>query len=307
MKLHLLKYFSVLAEELHFGRAASRLAITQSPLSLAIKAMEDELGAQLLVRNSKMVQLTPAGAAYLVEARQILDRVDRAAAVVKAVDSGITGRLDIGLSPSLIYREVIHVVDDFNQAVPGVDVVLHEMPLTEQQDGLMRGQLHAGFANASAIAPQLKSIPLWSDKYVLCLPEGHARADQAVVDLRDLAGERFVMFSREIGPANHDHIIAIFSRHHIHPRTVHRARTWLTVMAMVSQGCGVALVPSSMAKARMAGIRLVPFAGAAVLVPARLLWNPALMAPALATFVQSATRTLKRVRARGDAARPGRR
>jgi DNA-binding transcriptional LysR family regulator len=296
VKLHFLKYFSVLAEELHFGRAANRLAITQSPLSLAIKSLEDELGARLLVRNSKMVQLTPAGAAYLIEARQILERLDRAAALVKAVDSGMTGRLDIGMSPSLIYREVIQVVSEFNRETPAVDVVLHEMPLTEQQECLMRGQLHAGFANGSAIAPQLKSIALKADKYVLCLPEGHVNAEQAIVDLGDLAHERFVMFSREIAPANHDHVIAIFSRSGIHPRTVHMARTWFAVMAMVSQGCGVALVPSSMARARMAGVRLVPFAGAPVQVPARLLWNPALMAPVLAKFVDSAARTLKRKR-----------
>src|ERR1700733_15272585 len=105
MKLNYFKYFIALAEELHFGRAASRLAITQPPLSAAIKALEEELDVQLLRRNSKIVELTPAGAAFLVEARQILERVTRASSAVKAIGSGMSGRLDLGMSPALIYRE----------------------------------------------------------------------------------------------------------------------------------------------------------------------------------------------------------
>lgn len=106
MKLQVLRYFSVLAEELHFGRAADRLAITQPPLSLAIKALEEELGVQLLVRSSKHVALTPAGSAFLEEARQILERVSRASSVALAVAGGSRGRLELGMAGSLVYRGV---------------------------------------------------------------------------------------------------------------------------------------------------------------------------------------------------------
>lgn len=88
MKLHFLRYFSVLAEELHFGRAAQKLAMTQPPLSGAIKALEEELGVKLLIRDSKHVQLTPAGAAFLEEANQILERVARATHTAKASTPG---------------------------------------------------------------------------------------------------------------------------------------------------------------------------------------------------------------------------
>lgn len=292
MKLHFLKYFSVLAEELHFGRAAIRLSITQPPLSAAIKSLEEELGVQLLLRNSKVVQLTPAGAAFLAEARQILERVTRAASVVKSIDSGMSGRLDIGMSPALIYREVPRIVAQFNREMPGVETVLHETPLSEQIDKLMHGQIHAGFLNGSTIPPQLKSVPLKPDEFVLCVPEGHALAAKQVVDLREIADERFIMFSREIGPANHDNMIANFSRAGIHPRTVHQARAWQTMMGMVEQGCGVAMVPRSMARARMGGVCLIPLAGPTVAAPAMLAWNPALVAPALEKFIESAVRTI---------------
>ncbi|HSW17541.1 MAG TPA: LysR family transcriptional regulator [Ramlibacter sp.] len=293
MKLHLLKYFCVLAEELHFGRAADRLAITQSPLSLGIKALEEELGVRLLLRNSKMVQLTPAGAAFLIEARQVLERLSRVKGVVQAVDSGMVGRLEIGMSPSLVYREVRQIVERFKAEMPGVEIVLHEMVINEQFENLTRGQIHAGFANGSVTPPPFKSIPLAPDRYVLCLPADHAKAGEAAIDLRDMVDEQFIMFSRDIGPANHDHMITTFTRAGIHPRTVHKTRTWHTITAMVSEGFGVALVPGSMAKSRMAGVRFIPFSGPSLVASAMLMWNPAQTAPGLASFVESAVRTVK--------------
>jgi DNA-binding transcriptional LysR family regulator len=293
MKLHFIKYFSVLAEELHFGRAAGKLAITQPPLSAAIKSLEEELDVQLLRRNSKHVELTAAGAAFLIEARQILERVNRASLVVKAIGGGMSGRLDLGMSPALVFRDVPEIVDRFGLEAPGIEIVLHEKPLSEQLEDLLHGQLQAGFINGSTIPPQLQSIALREDHFVLCVPEGHPKASSVEVDLRDVADEKFIMFSREIGPANHDNMIANFSRAGIHPRTVHQARGWLTIMAMVSRDLGIAVVPSSMARARMGGVRLVPIAGEAIAAPAALVWNPASVAPTLERFLRSATATIE--------------
>jgi len=297
MKLHFLRYFTVLAEELHFGRAAQRLAITQPPLSSAIKALEEELGVQLLVRSSKRVELMPAGAAFLEEARQILERVGRASSVAKAVAKGMRGRLEIGITGSLMYREVPVIVRDFAMAMPGIELVLREMSTAEQLQELLHGQLHAGFVNAATVPPQLGAIALDDDRFVLCLPDGHPRARQAEVDLRDLVDEPFVMFSREVSPANYDNVIAIFSRGGIHPRTAHAARQWLTIVAMVAQGLGVSLVPSSLASSRVRGVRFVPFSGAPAASPALLVWSRANASQALASFLESASRTCRRLRA----------
>jgi len=302
MKLHFLRYFTVLAEELHFGRAAQRLAITQPPLSSALKALEEELGVQLLERSSKHVELTPAGAAFLEEARQILERVGRASSVAKAVAKGMRGRLEIGITGSLMYREVPAIVHDFAAAMPGIELVLREMSTAEQLQELLHGQLHAGFVNAATVPPQLDAIALEDDRFVLCLPDGHARARQAEVHLRDLVDEPFVMFSREVSPANYDNVIAIFSRDGIHPRTAHAARQWLTIIAMVAQGLGVSLVPSSLASSRVQGVRFVPLSGAPAASPALLVWSRASASQALASFLESASRTCRRLRAaRGNA------
>lgn len=293
MKLHFLRYFTVLAEELHFGRAAARLSITQPPLSSAIKALEEELQVQLLVRNSKRVGLTPAGAAFLPEARQILERIARAGVLAQAAAQGTQGRVDMGMASSLVYREVPLIVQRFERAHPGVELVIGERSSAEQVEALLRGQLHVGFVNAAVVPPPLKSLALPDDEFVLCLPQAHPAAGRAAIDLRTLADERFVMFARDIAPANHDNVIAIFNRAGIHPRTVHAARQWLTVVAMVANGLGISLVPRSLARSRVEGVSFVRFTGPRVRAPALLAWNPAHLSAAVASFLDCATRTLQ--------------
>ena len=294
MKLHYFRYFVALAEELHFGRAAAKLAITQPPLSSAIKALEDELEVQLLIRDSKHVELTQAGVAFLEEARQILESVARASNVAKVVATGMRGRLEIGITGSQCYREVPAIVKQFNLQMPDVDLQLREMSSADQLNDLLRGQIHAGFVNGSTVPPQLASLALRDDEFVLCLPEDHPKARGHSIDLRQLANERFVMFSREVAPANHDNVIAIFSRAGIHPQTAHAARQWLTIVAMVANGLGVSLVPRSMSKSRVHGVVFRDIKGPPVQAPAMLVWNPSYRVPALDSFIACAESVLRR-------------
>jgi len=293
MKFSVLRYFTVLAEELHFGRAAAKLAITQPPLSTAIKSLEEELGVALFQRNKTMVQLTPAGAAFLVEARKLLEGAARAKSIAKSVDQGMIGRLDVGFGGTLIFRDMLQIVEQFNRQTPGIEIVLHEMPSGEQFERLARGQLDAGFAHGSAAPPKLKSIALKEDLLVLCLPAGHPKAGEPVVKLQELADEAFLMFERDINPINHDNVISMFSRAGIYPKIVHYTRNWMTTVSMVSEGAGMAIVPSSLARMKMAGVRLIPLAGPATAALGMLVWNPTLMTPALEKFLGSASRTIQ--------------
>ena len=294
MKLHFLKYFVVLAEELHFGRAASKLAITQPPLSSAIKSLEAELEVQLLIRDSKHVELTQAGEAFRAEALQILEHVSRASNVAKIVARGMRGRLEIGVTGSLVYREVPVIVKQFNAEMPDVDVVLREMSSAEQLAELLRGQIHAGFINTSTVPPRLAAISMGTDEFVLCLPENHPKAKGHTINLLQLADEQFVMFSRDVAPANHDNVIAIFSRAGMHPKIVHAARQWLTIVAMVANGLGISLVPRTLARSRVEGVKFMKISGEKVLAPAMLVWNPAHCLPMLHSFIECSQRIFDR-------------
>ena len=282
------RQFVAVAEELHFGRAAARLSITQPPLSSALKALEEELGVRLLERDSKHVKLTHAGSAFHAEARQILELLVRAGETVRAVAGGLRGRLDIGFTGSMIYRDAPQIVSAFNDRMPGIEVTLREMSSGEQIESLLHGQLHAGFINAPTVPAGLTALSLREDVLVCCLPAQHPLAREEKIDLRHLAEETFVMFSREVAPANHDNVIAIFSRAGVHPRTQHAARQWLTIVALVSAGMGVSLVPASIAKAGIAGACFVPIKGQKTRSVGLLAWNAANHVPALDYFIETA-------------------
>lgn len=288
MKLHLLRYFAALAEELHFGRAAERLAITQPPLSSGIKALEDELGVRLFERTSKRVALTPAGHAYLAEVRVALDRVARASETARAVAAGQQGRLDIGFAGSMVYREMPRIVRAFAARAPGIEVNLREMSSSEQIEALLRRQLHAGFVNASTVPPRLACQPLAADHFLCCLPEGHALARESAVPLPALAQESVVMFRRDVAPANYDNVIALLDRAGIHPRTRHAVRQWFTVVSLVALGMGVALVPASLTRSGVQGVRFVPIAGPPHPTVGVLAWHEETDVPALRIFLDCA-------------------
>ncbi|MCC2673593.1 MAG: LysR substrate-binding protein [Ramlibacter sp.] len=293
MKLHFLRYFAVLAEELHFGRAAERLSITQPPLSSAIKALEEELGTRLFVRDSKRVELTPAGAAFLDHVRLILGRVERAKDAAKSVASGMRGRLDIGMTGSLLYREVPRIVQQFTKAHPDIELTLRELGTAAQIEALMHGELHAGFFNAASAPPQLRSIALRPDRFMVCLPESHRLAGRKGLRLSELADERFVMFDRNVAPGNYDNVIATFSRAGLHPRTFHAATQWMTIVSMVAMGFDVGVVPESLARSGVRGVRFVPLKDELAVSPALLAWNPSVESQALRNFIAAASALLQ--------------
>lgn len=273
MKTHLLRYFVTLAEEKHFGRAAQRLFITQPPLSMALKALESELGVRLLERDAKHVCLTPAGQAFLVEARKVLAQLQHASEVVRNVAQGKLGGLKIGITGSMIYRGVPAYCTAFRQERPLVDISLHEVSTGDQLRLLARGELDLGFLNISSPTDQLDILPLGEEPLVCCLPSTHRLAGQKTINLQDLANETFVMFSREVSPATYDNVIACLQQAGIHPQTRHAAMQWLTVMALVSVGQGVSLVPRCMEQLGMHSVRLLPLRKIKVTTPAYMAWR----------------------------------
>lgn len=287
MKTHLLRYFVALAEEQHFGKAAQRLSITQPPLSMALKTLESELGVALMERNAKHVHLTPAGEALLVEARKVLSQIQRASEVVRSVAQGAQGRLNVGITGSMIYRQVPDFCRTFQQGRPLVEVCLHEISTREQIGALISGELDVGFLNLRQDAQRLETLPIGSEPLVCCMPAAHPLAENDSIDLHQLEDEVFVMFAREVAPANYDNVIACLQQANIHPHTTHAARQWLTVVALVSTGQGVALVPQCLARAGISGVRFLPLNGVQFFTPAYLAWRRDQMSPLVDAFVQS--------------------
>jgi len=260
MELRTLRYFATLAEELHFGRAAQRLAITQPPLSLAIRGLEEELGVVLFARTRRQVALTHAGAAFLEQARSVLARASEAVQVARAADRGEVGRLAIGYMSASIFTLLPSVLRDFAARHPGVRLDLRELTLPQQLAALRAGDIHVGFMRPPITDAELTDALLLEEPLRVALPSGHPLAQSRRVRSARLAGEPFVMFQRSPGLVLHDLVLGFCLRQGFSPRVAQEASQTHAVIGLVSAGIGVALVPASAEAIRLRGVEFRPLA-----------------------------------------------
>ena len=158
MELRHLRYFLALADELHFGRAAQRLAISQPPLTVAIQQLEAEAGAPLFLRNSRGVQLTAAGLALVPRARALIDKAGEALREAREAASGRTGRLTIGFAGTMLYRGLPRMLLAFQAEHPRLALNLRELGSSEQLVDLLHGRLHAGFVHTTRVPAGLSQL-----------------------------------------------------------------------------------------------------------------------------------------------------
>lgn len=287
MEFRHLRYFLALAEELHFGRAAQRLSISQPPLSLNIQQLEASVGARLFERNSKGVRLTAAGKAFVPRARALLDQAREAAHHARDVDRGLAGRLRIGCVGAALYCGLPRLLSDFQQRHPSLRLALRELNSQDQLLELAHGQLDLGFVHSRRVPREMSRRLFASEPFVCCLPVGHALAARAGVPLSALRAEPFVLFARAASPDYHERILAICSAAGFEPEIRHEARHWLSVVALVSQGLGVALVPAALARSGVGGAAFVPLSDRVPPSQCWCVWNTRHENPVQVEFLQS--------------------
>lgn len=284
MELRHLRYFVALAEELHFGRAARRLAISQPPLSVAIRQLEESVGAQLFERNSKAVRLTAAGQALQVSALALLRDAEDASLEARQVAQGSAGRLRIGFVGAMLYRGLPQALTRFQAAHPAVRVTLAELNSGEQMAELLHDRLDVGFAHTRRVPTELQCRLLVSEPFVACLPAGHPLARKRKVAVASLRDEAFVLFSRSASPDYHERILALCGDAGFRPEVRQEVRHWLAVVSLVSQGMGVGLVPDAMRHCALPGAVFRPLEGLNTLSEAYGVWpaaSPNVLVPRL--------------------------
>jgi len=258
MELHQLRCFVAVAEELHFGRAAARLNITQPPLSRQIQLLEHSLGAELFARSSRSVRLTAAGIAFLPDARRLLRLSDSASQHVRRIASGLAGRLRIGFTAASAYRFLPDLITALRGALPGVDLLLQEMVSGAQVDALLSGQLDAGLLRPPVAQPELAAIKIDAEPLLAALPARHRLARQSSITLADLDGQDFVMYAPDESRYFHDLLVMLFTAANVRPRFVQQLGQIHSMLALVRAGLGVALVPAAAAALRYHDVRLRP-------------------------------------------------
>ena len=290
MELRHLRYFLALADELHFGRAAQRLAISQPPLTVAIQQLEAEVGAPLFLRNSRGVQLTAAGQALVPAAQAAIDGAAQALHAARDAASGQVGRLSIGFAGTMLYRGLPQMLRRFQAEHARLQLTLRELSSSEQLVELQHARLDAGFAHVAHAPTGLAAQLVSSQPFVACVPAAHALARKRTLPLDALAPEPLALVSRSVSPDYHARIVAACQAAGFTPQPLHEMQHWLSVVSLVSQGLAVALVPAALQQAQLAGAAFVPVKDPHGTLPryeTRCLWNPARDLPALGLFLRA--------------------
>lgn len=262
MELRHLRYFIAVAEEGHITRAAERLGIQQPPLSLQIKALEQELGVQLFRRKPRGVELTDAGMAFLERARVILNEVERAFASTRRTARGEQGRVVVGFTASTPFHPFVpRVIRAYREMSPLVSLALEESGSSDLVQGLHNEQMDAVFIRSPvADVLGLEVTPLLEEEMVVALPAGHPLAtasranDSTPMPLGALAKETFVLYKRPGGPGLYDTIITACRGAGFVPRVGQEAPRIVSTLNLVAAGLGVSIVPASLRRLQMDGV-----------------------------------------------------
>lgn len=251
MDLKHLRAAVAVADHLHFGRAATALGVAQPPLSQQIKALEAELGVPLFERTTRAVHVTPAGAAFVAEARTALSMVDSASRRARAAGRGETGELSIGMVGSSVQHPLPKIIRAFRARYPAVSLSFHVLPTITQVERLRAGALDVGLLRPPLPGPDdIELISVSREPLLAVLPSDHRLAKRRRVAVSALADEPFVMFPRALGPGLYDEIAALCRRGGFTPAVAQEAVQMPTIVGLVAAGCGVSIVPGSAARPR---------------------------------------------------------
>ncbi|BAH50913.1 LysR substrate-binding domain-containing protein [Rhodococcus opacus] len=289
MELRHLHAFLAVAEELHFGRAAERLHVAQSPLSQTVRALERELGTDLFVRTTRSVRLTAAGEALVAPARVIEAQLGIVRGIAQAASAGETGRVTVGFGGAGGYTVLSVLARSLADTYPGIELGLRpQMYSGEVLDALARGTLDMGIVGLP-VPRGFATHTVREEALMLAVPAGHRLADAGAVAPQELASERFVIYPAEHGSVVRDATLALCAAAGFAPVVAHEAPDPYSLLAMVGAGVGVAVVVDSTAHLTMDGVEYRPIAGDVPTLPIAMAWQDSNPSPA----VQTVTRVLR--------------
>lgn len=254
MDFRRLTYFVAVAEELHFGRAATRLGIAQPPLSRQIAQLEAELGVLLFDRTRSQIRRTQAGDALLERARDVLERLDQAEREVRQIGDGAAGRLRIAFIGSASYGVLPQLIREFRNAFPQVELALSAMNNASLKTALIERHIDVAFPRPSLIDDEIRCFPIHEEPLILAVPAESDLSRADTLRLTDLRRETFVLYPRRPRPSFADNVLDVCKKEGFIPDSQVLAQDYQTAIALVSVGVGVSLVPHSVSLSPRQGV-----------------------------------------------------
>ncbi|WP_017452388.1 LysR family transcriptional regulator [Herbaspirillum rubrisubalbicans] len=294
IELRHLLYFRTVAETLHFGRAAALLHISQPPLTRQIAALEKELGAQLFDRSKRAIQLTAAGKHFYRDSTEIFKALERAKRNVAASSSGKLGALKVGFMMSSAYNILPALTRHYSAAYPDVDLRMSEYLPNLLATDLEDEKVDVGIMYRPEDCRRLDSHTIYAEPLLAVLPRGHRLAGKPAISAAELAEDAFISIPRAIAPVVFDLILQHCQLHGFRPRIVLETNLQQTIVNLVGEGLGVALVPTSMQAMHLESTVFKPLIGAPM-VEVAVVWNKDNSNPCIGTFVQTAVEVWQRM------------
>ncbi|MEJ1154720.1 LysR substrate-binding domain-containing protein [Microbacterium marmarense] len=261
MDLRQMRAFVALADNLHFGRAAESLGISQPALSQLLSKLESEMGAELVVRTSREVGLSPVGELFLEGCRRTLSEALRAEEIVRDAPLGINSHLVVGSLGAGANGPLPEMISSFRATVHGLVVELHHHSNSATLEReILAGSLDLGVVRAISNEQLVASRRLLDEQFVVYLPETHSLASREFVRLHELAKEDFILWPRYHGPSYYDLVISGCQRAGFTPRITGYGTSLESQLALVAAGIGITLQAESNSSISRAGVRCIPLA-----------------------------------------------
>ena len=287
MEFRHLRYFLAVAEELHFARAAERLHIEQSPLSRAIRELEEELGAQLFVRTSRSTRLTLAGKLLMENAPRVLLALDQARESVKAAANGFHGRLRVALSDGISPSRLPALLARCREEDPEIEIRLFEVPLAQQLSGLRDDLYDVGFSMADEVGDGIIIEPAWEDELMVAMPARHELLAHRRVPLDEVLQHPLVLGDPAVCEGHAKQIDRILRKQDREPLIEQYVATFDVMMTFVSAGLALGLAGAAhIASSHEPGVVGRPLAGKSPMLTTYLLRRDAEPSQALARFIE---------------------
>jgi DNA-binding transcriptional LysR family regulator len=287
MELQHFRCFIVLAEELHFRRAADRLHLSQPHLTRLIAQIEAELTVKLLHRTTRQVSLTDAGQQFLIEAKAVLARVDQAIQVTRDQPTA----LGIAFTEMARHCIVPKVLAEFRDRYPDIKLTILEACTEEQVEALHDRKIDIGFLHPPLRSQSLEVFPLYQERFMVALPIGHPLAVKSELAIADLSNETLILYDREHGPVLYDYVLQLCGEAGFTPNICH-LESGQTLLSLVTAKIGVCFLAPSMQSATNSGIVCLPIAGEAPVLEYALAWRREEQSDTIAVFLDLAKQSL---------------
>lgn len=257
MELRHLKYFIIVAEELHFTRAAEKLFIVQPALSRQIKQLEEELGVLLFTRSKRTVTLTEAGQFFYKEVKNLFLTLDQVKARTKQIETGFVGKIKVGYVGSAMMTVLPKLITTLQKKQPELHLELYEIPAKIQMEDLKAGKIDIGFLRLPYEEKDLNHEIVSTETYSVVVPANHRKDEKNYKGLHEFAGENFILPPRSAGERYFDNIISICTAAGFSPNIVHESHYENATIRLVENNIGISIFPTSFRKAFNAKVKFI--------------------------------------------------